>query len=521
MTAANGAGVLFTSSADHQHSRAGSHNCTNLLLEGTLTRARILNAQVCSLASGLAEAIATGHELHDGNRGNGTQRQHFNAPIWTIGPLFIRKFQNQVRKELEELEELISLWPSCIVLEDKKLSHRLRSTNLPHLEAIWKIFTSAQYVGVISLGSSVKPGEHGDLIVDYGEHIIKVSRVTVQQIERELGALKAEMVDDKDNFRARDWIPYLDIYKVAQRIASDVANPLVEDPVLRYQGLKFLRSSRNVKRQVTIAFCCRSDSEEDRELLEIVKAEFELLLKVNVQVFDLTRVHNISTTDLVNKVLANDTRYFLGQIPSVLNFDVTGLLCIVSDVTNLNPDQSQIRLESQQSVASGTYKKSENALLFLKKQIEAERYQSVRDIIVSLVRGPHGRDRKILTCSSNVKDKLFDIVSKMGSSDEKRRTQLLFGSDETLRIYREQMLVGIPKIKVFDTTSIRDGVAIDEEWIACNLPVFEKEFGRTTGMEFMMVTGNYKMAKQLRRRPAEKFSRGVLVLDSRSLLGGA
>ncbi|KAK9376055.1 uncharacterized protein V1513DRAFT_440541 [Lipomyces chichibuensis] len=513
MTAANGAGLSFTSSADHQHS---DFNRTSLLLEGTLTRARNLNAEVCSLASGLADAIATGHELHNGNRG-GNQRQNFNTPIQTIGPLFIRKFQNQVRKELEALEELLSLWPS--LLEDKKLSHRVNSTNLPHLEAIWKIFISGQYVGIISVGSAVKPGEHGDLIVDYGEHIIKVSRVTVQQIKRELGALKAEMADDKDNFRARDWIPYLDVYKVAQRIASDTANPLVEDTVLRYKGLKFLRSSRNGKRQVTIAFCSRSDSEEDRELLEIIKAEFKLLLKVNVQVFDLTRVDNISTADLVNKVLANDTCYFVGQIPSVLIFDVTGLLCIVSDITNLNPDQSQIRLESQQSVASGTYKKSENGLVFLKKQIEAERYQSVRDIIVSLLRGPDGRDPRILMCSSSVKDKLFDIVSKMGSSDEKRRTELLFGSDETLRIDREEMLVGIPKIKVFNTTSIRDGVAIDEEWIACNMPVVEKEYGPTAGMEFMMVTGNYKMAKQLRSRFAEKFSKGILVLESRSLLG--
>ncbi|KAJ8099320.1 hypothetical protein POJ06DRAFT_269381 [Lipomyces tetrasporus] len=508
------------------HSRYGQQtkslldNSTCILFESTLTRARNLNAQVYALANGLAEVISSGREQN--GRGIGIKRQGSITPIWTVGPAFVRKFQNQVRTELEALEKLSPSSPH------NGVPHRLRSTNLPNLEAIWAIFGSGQYSGVISLGSSVKPGGHGgycgDLLVDYGEHIVKISKVTAHQLKRELGTLMTEMADNEgNNFRVRDWIPYLDVCKMAQKVAqaSDVAEPIIEDLLSASdQGFpRILRHPvRKFKRQVTIAFCNTTESEEDLELIEAVKAELELHLNVKVQLFDLTRVEILSTSELVMKVIAGDTRYFKAQIPPVLNFDVTGLLCIVSDITNLDPDRSHERLESQRHLATGRYRKSGNAFVFLKRQIEAEKCRSVMDTILSLVCASQDSDRRIFTCSASVKEKLLDLVSKMGSSEEKRRTQLLFNSDVTLRNDREETLTGIPNIIVFDASSSTGDVgAIDEVLVADKMLGCAAEFG---GREVMTVTGNYKMAKQLRSRLDWKFSRGILVVNSRSLLGG-
>ncbi|KAK9238223.1 hypothetical protein V1525DRAFT_359017 [Lipomyces kononenkoae] len=517
-------------SGDDQNSRAQSDNYTSSLLERTLARARNLNDQVNAFANGLTEATSPGQELHNSNPKNENGCKYLNEVIWTVGPDFIRKFQIRIRKELESLETVRdSSVRLCNGLDDHEVLHRLRSTNLPHLEAIWEIFAAGQFAGIVSLGSSTKSDVHGgyrggyrgDLIADYGAHVIKISRVNIQQLRRQISSLKVELTEDTDNLRTRDWIPYLQEYKVAQKLASAVAKPTVEDTLLMYNGLKVLRPPRDFNRQVTIALCHKSDCEEDIELLEMIKAEFELGLRVNVQLFDLKQVETISTSELVNRNLANDTRYFSCQVPSVLNFDVTGLLCIVSDISNLNFDQSETRLELQRSLAHVRHKKSENAFAFLKKQLEAERYYRVRRIIVSLIRGTPDLDRRILTCSSGVRDKFLDMVAKMGSSDEKRRAQLLFDSDETLRIDREAILPGIPDIIVLDhTPSICDGAPMNEELTDCGMCI-ATEFCRTRSTGFMMVTANFKMAKQLRSKLDGVFSKGILVVEPRSLLGGA
>ncbi|KAK9369577.1 hypothetical protein V1509DRAFT_657771 [Lipomyces kononenkoae] len=462
---------IFSFSGGHQHSN------TILLLENTLARARYLNDQVRALANALAEAISPCQEPHNGKYENETLCQNLN-----------RIFQNQAIQELESLEKVkATSMQLCDVLDDHEVLHRLRSTNLPHLEAIWKVFTSGQFGGIISLGSWPKSDEHGgycgDLIADYGARVIKISR-------REVLSLKTELTDDTDNLRTRDCIPYLQEFKVAQKLALAVTKPSVEDSLLTYNGLKVLRPSRDVDRQLTIAFCHMSDCKEDLELLEMIKARFELALK---------QVEAIATSELVERILAKDTRYFSCQIPPVLSFDVTGF--------NLNFDQSQARLEFQQSLAH-------NAFSFLKKQIDAERYQSVRGIIVSLIHGTRDRDGKILMCSLSVKNKLLDIVAKMGSSDENRRAQLLFQSDEALHIDREVMLPGIPEIIVLDhSSSICERVAINEELTDL------AEFCKSLRAGFMMVTGNFKMAKQLRSKLDGVFGKGILVVEPRSLLG--
>ncbi|KAK9325921.1 hypothetical protein V1517DRAFT_342985 [Lipomyces orientalis] len=520
--------LTTTHSRDGQQTKSLLDNGTRRLFESTLARARNLNAQVYALANGLADAISSGHEQH----GHGIEmtRQGSITPIWTVGPAFVRKFQNQVRTELQVLEKLRSSSPHN-VLENDRVSHRLRSTNLPNLEAIWAIFGSGQYSGVISLGSSVKPGGHGgycgDLMVDYGEHIVKISKLTAQQLKRELGTLMTEMANDEgNNLSVRDWIPYLDVYKMAQKVeqASGVAEPIIED-ILSVGDRGFPRILRHpirkLKRQVTIAFCNTTESEEDLELIEVIKAELELRLNVKVQLFDLTRVEILPTSELVMKVIAGDTRHFKAQIPPVLNFDVTGLLCIVSDITNLGPDRSHDRLESQRHLVSGRHRKSENAFIFLKRQIEAEKCRSVMDTVLSLFCATKDSDRRIFTCTASAKEKLLDMVSKMGSSEEKRRTQLLFDSDVTLRNDREETLASIPNIIVIDAPSLTDDIdPIDEALIADKILGPAAELGRRLGREVMTVTANYKMAKQLRSRLDGKFSTGILVVDSRSLLGG-
>ncbi|KAK9469951.1 hypothetical protein V1512DRAFT_257394 [Lipomyces arxii] len=396
--------------------------------------------------------------------------------MWSVGPQFLRKFLIRVEKELCALNELVAT-------DDLKIAHRLRSTNLPNAQSAWSVFASGVYPGIVSLGSGVKPGSSGgysgDVTAEHGSLVLLVSRMTIDRLRRELAILQYEMADDEDECTLQELVPSLDLYRSTMKLVYEVSAPVDCNAILADSNNEFPRLLKPVElklRSVKLVFVNIDLDHSSVEDVQLFHAVSEIISKqLNVQI-DARTFTRLPAESLITNMIRYDSAFFLKHISTTLNFDVTGLLSIVSDITNLPPVDAIARLDGQRDGSSGppgksyVHRKSSNAFAFLRKQIEAERaFRSTKTTMRVLC------DNRSLQCTEAVKNKLVDMAIKMGSRDEQRRVNDLFDMSEE------------GKMKIY--------VVNDE------------------GLNTTTVTGNYRQAKE------HSNDRSMLVIESRSLLG--
>ncbi|KAK9460377.1 uncharacterized protein V1516DRAFT_712438 [Lipomyces oligophaga] len=448
-------------------------------------------------------------------------------PAWTRGSTFLRRYLAVVEKEhnlLQKLELVIDTRESI-----SRISHQLRSTNLPHLESVWQVFTSRTHTGVISLGSSAKSNAAiGDLMALYGRLAIKVSRVTVQQLNKEMVRIAAELGEDNLEECFEECCMNTDVYNVARKLARWVASRLEDDEDMLANGndggVRILCAKIREQATGTIVFtgCCESylagpDQAFLNRFLEFIQRS------LSIDTLVLSKKERLSNSEIASGILSEDRKCFESQIPELFCFDVTGLLSLVSDVTNLAPDEALARLARQKEKRQqGTeYRKSENAFAFLEKQIESERsgQRVLKGVLEPLLRDGNRQ----IVCGARTLESVKKMVLRMGSQDERRRTAEIF---QTINLIPDIDL-GTKKDQLQLDQHLNQEPSepfADEEWIIRHVLTPAELWARKNNMEAMFVTGNLRMAKQLckLRKTSPSFSTGtpMLVVGSRSLVGG-
>ncbi|KAK9446471.1 uncharacterized protein V1518DRAFT_423824 [Limtongia smithiae] len=459
-------------------------------------------------------------------------------PIWTRGSRFLSSFLKQANKEFSALQQI-----SRIDDSDERWS-RLRSTNLPYLEVVWDVFASDIYAGVVSLGTSAKSSAAGacagDITAEYGSHTVKITRLSVSVLRQELAILAAEMGNDDydgEPMEIADLVHMLRVYKVLENLVFEVQKTAPRDCLAEDGGLlpRVLGSRATTERRVTLLFHnieLETLSSQDREFATCIAGVLRKSLQIEVEFYTKPTQARRDAHKIVSELRRQDEEFFREQVPYVLNFDVTGVLCLVSDITNLSHGKTLEKLSCQRqhpppstSESGKPYMKSDNAYAFLEKQIAAEKcHRVIYDVILPLTERQTCNTK--LICSRRVGERLLDMVRRMGSAEENRRAKLIFTAlqDRSPEHLRGEVVDRLPCVSMIDT-EVKDGVteALSVDFIAQNMLEVSTQYSHATGTAMVAtVTGNYKMALQLNAREKRSGSSPscMLVVNSRSLIGG-
>ncbi|KAK7205813.1 hypothetical protein BZA70DRAFT_143168 [Myxozyma melibiosi] len=495
-----------------------------------LDKVQNLYKKVSSVYDGLNSLIEG--SFHDGDCDDG-------RPVWTRGPNFLRAFRSQVRKEQSALQALWKEVKSLPTPElEERLLHRIRSTNLPHLEAVWNVFEHGGYSGVVSLGSGIKPessgGYAGDLTAAYGESVVKISRVTVSQLKREIATIMLELADDEQQMSVEEIVSMTEVFRAVEKVVLDVkGSEYCHDALADSEGFlpRLLRPQRSMERAVTLLVYNIGEQDllgVDGEIVRNFVSVISSSLKIDVRLFGdhtLSFENDRSAKEIIAAIMKEDHHHFLTQVPPMLNFDVTGGFCLISDITNLTPEEATRKLDWQRdnpppstSAPDELYQKSANAFQFLRNQIEAERQHRVlHHVLRPLVEG----GERTLICSRQVRQKLIDMADRMGSAEEKRRARLIFLDIDARDGFTSscgEWLDSIPKLRVIGPEVDQEKISSpNEAWIEEGVLRVALDYSRQTEKSVMHVTGNFKVAKQLAKKLEGS---GWLIVNSRSLAGG-
>ncbi|KAK9479932.1 hypothetical protein V1514DRAFT_318544 [Lipomyces japonicus] len=475
------------------------------IFETTLAKAVALQESIQELSCSLSDAIQN------------------KPPIYTRGSNFLKKFEAQADKEVSALSEISE------AQHGEAKIHRLRSSNLPNLEAVWKAFLcSTSPADIIALGTGATRPGGSDLVAEHGHVKLKLSRMNAQSIKREVSILVGEMMDDDeydDVIEAiRNVVQHMSVYKLVERVVAsgDAIKDVNEIVSAQRSGPKIIKSPRRpFQIKTVLLFCniCLDElSEEYLAVVDTVSNEIESRLKIRVQ-FDHSNNVVLGVKDMVNKIMREDEEYFLQNLPNTFNLDVTALLSITSDVTNLDPKTALARLEMQESQPDYKHKKSANAFSFLRRQIELEEERPLlKHCIFRLL-----RDGDILMCTRRAKLKFLEMVEQMGTELEIIRARGLFtGIDwQSTCFYRSVPLQLTQPILVVDSDA-----NVDEDpgsdWVMSHVVEAAENYmlkDRAKHVPVATVTGNVKMARQIASRFPVTSKSCLLVIGPRSLLG--
>lgn len=406
------------------------------------------------------------------------------------------------------------------------------------MEAVWNVFENGGYAGIVSLGSGIKSGSNfghcGDLTAAYGGQAIKILRVTATQLKYEISVLKAEVAEEDEQISFDELVSLTSVYSAAQKVVSQVnSSESTKDILLDSSGLlpRIIRPQQpRAKKSILLLYnISRHEiSGDDEDVVGRLVSAVSFRLDIEIRLFGASHItgkESKSPQEIVEGIIIEDCAYFLQQVPPVLNFDVTGGFCLISDITNLSPAQALKKLDWQRdnpppstSIPTALYRKSDSAFQFLRRQIESEKQFRV---INHTLRPIISDGERVLICSIKVKQKLINMADRMGSAEEKRRARMIFLPVEEragLKSNTGEFLDGIPTLQVLGVDSFDEmQISLDDEWIEREVLATALEYTEKTRNPSITVTGNLKVAKKL---VAKSDRSSWLVINSRSLTGG-
>ncbi|KAK9456480.1 hypothetical protein V1511DRAFT_510288 [Dipodascopsis uninucleata] len=430
---------------------------------------------------------------------------HRPRPIWIRDIACFKKFERRVQAELKFLEDL-SLGDSDD-LETEIRYHKLQSSNIWSLSTTWNVFGSADpswglSKGTISLGDSTGV----DIVSEYGFRYVKVYKQSFSQLLLEMVRVKHETDSEEllcdeiiDALRCSSVIKRI---KKSQKILSSLRNSPLDANQMNFPFL--IRPDRlDANKELIFVFVlddlndlCSKDLEILNYITKVIAERFECKMKI-VQSLDSA---TITTDKLADAMVKEDQEYFLEQLPSILNLDVTGILGLISDISLKEPSDTLSALEAS------TKLKSESALKFLTSQIKSEQnHRLLCDIFYQVFRL---RPDIKLICSDRVQQRVLDMVDIMGSCAEKKNARKLFASGvgqiprvEVIELDQEEVDRATSSVTLYDDPQI--------SWILANVfSIASKIDGICT------VTANKGIARRI-----SKFGHTILVIQPRSLLG--